>query len=214
MMMRFQNAIVHILSPHIDDAFYSLGGWLPTCARVAREIRIYNIFSQTVFTVSGSSPGAVQIRKQEEAAAQQRLGLGNCIRIVDWGFPDITLRESTELDPDLRDAITSAISEIGRQSEDVILIPAGVGGHIDHIWTRKYTRGTKSQRLYYQEMPYLLWHEPVGNSMIALPTDIDLHVQAMACFRSQIPPGYEWESLVRARIKEFGGLLVAHEAEF
>lgn len=198
---------VHILSPHVDDAVYSLGGWI---TKSARPIVIHNIFSETLFTAAGPRLNAGAIRRREEDAAIAVLAPRVRIDRRYHGLPDLSARPSDGCLTQLQHDVAEVVSRIGNDPLDAYLVPAGVGAHPDHLLVAAAAQQPNAIR--YCEIPYLVWDERgLADATCVLPVDVDLHVAAMSCFDSQVAPEVEWRRPLRAALSRLEGLPVVAE---
>ena len=130
-----------ILSPHIDDAVFSLGGAL--AAKSFGLCQVVNVYSHSRYTISGcwDTPRITQQRHKEDKAAMTHLSLD-----VDYcGLSDSSLRaayadEASYLAPNLLTesdetwgSACSVVSDvIEANPNSFFLAPLGLGHHIDH----------------------------------------------------------------------------------
>jgi LmbE family N-acetylglucosaminyl deacetylase len=196
--------VIHVLSPHVDDAIYSLGGWI---ARSPRPIVIHNVFTETRFTSVGPRSDAGALRRREEDAAIAVLAPRADVERRYHGFPDLSARPPdlclAQLDQELLDLINAITSP----SVDAWFVPAGVGGHPDHL--RVAAAASKLAGIRYCEIPYLMWDRSAAASATdVLQVDIELHLAAMSCFGSQVAPEVEWRQPLEQTLRGLKGLPV------
>lgn len=131
-----------ILSPHLDDAIFSLGGILQ--AQMVGKAKVINIYTQSRYTIHGlgERQEVTRTRLKEDASAMGRLGVTK----EDWGFPDSTLKsiyptEKSYLDPrvklendpsffPLQDRIRRLVKTMGEDT--LFFAPLGLGNHVEH----------------------------------------------------------------------------------
>ena len=174
--MRKNNRLV-ILSPHPDDAVWSIGGAIPLMPSDV-EIIIVTLFDgdpgKNDSRCSRLSDrwrmfGEMSMRRDEDAKAAVRLG---CER-VSLGFVDAAMPENDEgafeygsLDAVLQqgrgvhdvqvpDPIQRRICDL-LEPEDELLVPLGFGGHVDHLLTHALARRLPQRTSYYADFPYYL----------------------------------------------------------
>lgn len=155
-----------ILSPHLDDAVFSLGSAL--CEGAFGLVQIVNVFSRSRYTLRGL--GNVQevssLRRVEDVTAMLTLG----ISATYLDFPDSSIRaeyfdEAAYMDENLdpaSDNIWGQILEALRgefQAIDYtrVVVPLGVGGHIDHRIVRDCCValvGNKNKIWFYEDGTY------------------------------------------------------------
>jgi LmbE family N-acetylglucosaminyl deacetylase len=196
---------IHVLSPHVDDAIYSLGGWI---ARSPRPVVIHNILSVSRFTAAGLNDDAALIRRGEEEAALELLAPIAEIECRYHGLPDLSARSSDSGAARLERQIVDVIEAIGADPMDGFFVPAGVGAHPDHLLVAAAATPRRNA-IRYCEIPYLMWDAVVvEESSAALDVDVELHIAAMSCFVSQVAPEVEWKRPLRDALARFGGLPV------
>jgi alpha-1,6-mannosyltransferase len=160
---------VVVLSPHLDDACFSLGGFLTA---VGRGVLI-NIFTRSTFLVRPPSPPLSEqvvsdIRKREDIAFAKRSGL---VR-HDMGIaePPIEGREPFDLSHLETDVaritapLLAKLDEVANSSEvrgrRVLFCPMGIGRHVNHCATlevilRNFERVLAGYELmFYEDQPY------------------------------------------------------------
>jgi LmbE family N-acetylglucosaminyl deacetylase len=157
---------VTILSPHQDDAGFSLALTIGEFVRAGHRVRIVNCFTESAYAPhtsasSVSEIGAVRSREDREFASR----IGNGIEVVDLGLRDAPLRlgcdvsqvrsrKPGEIDREAGAKILESLSGIG---SDLVLAPLGVGGHIDHLVVRdvgiQMAKDTH-RVIFYEDLPY------------------------------------------------------------
>lgn len=196
--------VIHVLSPHIDDAIYSLGGWL---ARSIRPIIIHNVFSETRFTAGGLRDDAGAIRRREEDEALATLAPLVAIERCYHGLPDLSARPSDGCITQLEHDVAEVVLAIMCNASDGYLVPMGVGAHPDHLLVASAAK--KLSAIRYCEIPYMMWEESaVTAATNVLPADIDLHLAAMSCFKSQVASSVEWKRPLGSLLSRLRGLPV------
>lgn len=152
---------IYALSPHIDDAIWSLGGVLHALAEAGCDITLVSIFSHTIYVYDEVRPPAeaTAIRKAEDYTAVRQAGLKE---VVFMDFPDGVLRDrptSRVLDPTyqtppyLLDVVRASLEKIIPPAA-TLLIPAGFGGHMDHLTTRRVGLLLEGHKVLYADLPY------------------------------------------------------------
>lgn len=121
--------MIVVVSPHLDDAVLSVPCWI---AERGREVAVLTVFSE------GDDAGYAG-RRAEDIAACDALG----VRAVHLGLRDAPYRLGVERsfrglvfsEVDARDgmAVGREIAEaVARLGGDVVVLPLGVGEHVDH----------------------------------------------------------------------------------
>jgi LmbE family N-acetylglucosaminyl deacetylase len=166
------------LSPHLDDAVFSCGGWIWEQTNQGQEVEIWTI-------CAGDPPlgplsdlaavlhhdwqlgvEAVQIRRQEDQQACRVLGaqpryfsFRDCIyRTNPSGEPLYQTVEDLFGGLDPRE--TGLIAEVSEQLaaelplEVEVIAPLGIGNHVDHDMARKAASRLDRPVIYYADYPY------------------------------------------------------------
>jgi LmbE family N-acetylglucosaminyl deacetylase len=157
--------MVQIISPHIDDAFLSLGGNMLNWVEANSKIIVFNIFSKSDYT----SPKAIwnrqlefdkiiisQIRQEEERRVSRRVGFDfQC-----WDYPDWPLRQNSRAE-DEESMIQQIASELHSKIDQrfPIYFPLGIA-HPDHTIINTLSEmfiKQGPQLFFYEDMPHLSW---------------------------------------------------------
>jgi LmbE family N-acetylglucosaminyl deacetylase len=168
-----------VLSPHLDDAVLSCGG-LIAAMRNQVKVEIWSLFSGAPFRgpyspvaqwlhgVSGGSTGSrlAWRRRREDRAACRVLG-ARCRHFMwkdavyrkaaDSSFMyDQSQQETWHIEDDhLAAAMTDTLLR-NLTDSDVLLVPLGLGRHVDHLIVRHAAEQARhSPLLYYPDLPYL-----------------------------------------------------------
>jgi LmbE family N-acetylglucosaminyl deacetylase len=154
------NKIV-VMSPHLDDAIWSLGGYLKSVSKT-KNIRIVNIFSQHnfVFGHKENPIKATLIRKKEDQVAMKKIKVKN----VDYlNLPEAFLRgysyeemfmQQPRKSKDLILEELEAKLKKTINKKDTFLVPSAFGMHIDHYLVRETVNKLTNNCYFYEEMPY------------------------------------------------------------
>ncbi len=208
-----------VLSPHLDDAALSAGGLIAALRSVA-SVEVWTIFCGATFlgpysdlarwlhAASGGSTGSRLSwrRRKEDRAACRRLGAeprhfrwkDAPYRTSDDGdFLYETCQQATWHPHDNR-MIATVTAEVqrGLRDSDVVLAPLAIGGHVDHMITRKVAELLKMPSvMYYPEVPYLETFEeemkPKTDGLCTLEytlmaPEIEDWISAVTCYVSQM----------------------------
>ena len=166
------------LSPHLDDVIYSCGGliWEQTLAGEAVEIWTIcaadppddplSSFAETLHQNWGLGKNAVQVRREEDRKASQVVGAVPRY----FSFLDCIYRKSDSgnyyylsdqdlfggLDPGEANLIITLTEELKDQLPAAarIVVPLGIGNHVDHDLTRKAASRLGIPLYYYADYPY------------------------------------------------------------
>jgi LmbE family N-acetylglucosaminyl deacetylase len=178
------------LSPHFDDAVLSCGGLMWEQRRRGEEVAIWTIFAapplaplsplaQATHALWGFGPAenAPAIRRAEDDRAARRLR----VHVRRFPFLDCIYRRSPDGDPlyphsvfvpphpqdaDLPRRIAARLSRF-LLPQDCLVSPLGLGGHVDHLLTRRAAESLSWARRYYADFPYVMYDSPALLAAIA-----------------------------------------------
>ena len=154
--------MIHIISPHIDDAIFSLGGTILKLKDNSENVLIHYIFTISDWTNSNNCSGKLysknkfvvtNIRKQEEEIVSKRVGY----KYIMYDYYDMPLRSGDDVSAsEIQDALLDKINK-----EDIIFFPIGIG-HPDHERIREvgislFYMGFNT--LFYEDMPYIAHYD-------------------------------------------------------
>ncbi|KZL05064.1 PIG-L family deacetylase [Pseudovibrio sp. Ad26] len=136
---------VVIISPHLDDAVFSAGGAL--LDRRFSDVTVVSVFTKSRYRINGCGNwrNVTHERLIEDVRALSLLG----VKSFHLGLEDASLRQgytneaaylSTKLVPNndpIWDQAVMSISNIIHTFENIrVILPLGIGGHIDHLIAR------------------------------------------------------------------------------
>ncbi len=206
------------LSPHLDDAIYSCGGLICRQVKSGAHVEVWTIFAgdAQVEKISlyarqlhqrwGTPDGSAAVRREEDKTASASLGV-TC-RHFDW--PDVIYRKHqrkwmVRQDADLFDPRTPFESRLAGEIHAVLsaalpasanlVLPLGVGNHVDHRLVRWVGERLAGRLYYYADLPYGMRHpEEIGERTTGLsahnqslsPTCVSVWAGAMAAYQSQL----------------------------
>ncbi len=215
------------VSPHLDDVAFSCGGILAAWAGTGRHCVLL-----TCFTASASGPAGfalacqtdkgiapdvdyMALRRAEDIRAAAILGAHEVVHLPFHEAPHRgygsapalfgRARRDDQAWRDLRGALAPHVAQA-----DVVLLPQGLGSHIDHRQVRQALAGlTASETWAYRDTPYAL-REPAappdagerGESI-----DLERKLDACAAYASQL--GFQFGG--PARMREALGAFAAAE---
>lgn len=159
-----------VLSPHYDDAAFSLGATLAA----AGGGTLVNLFTRSAHRALAPAPMLPPPELVEEVSAERgaedavfaaRLGL----RRIELGFGEpalsgLRIRDERGLAPSvavLREPLAEVLRDmLGQGMPAVLYCPAGIGGHVNHLATREVVIamlagfGAAVRVLFYEDLPY------------------------------------------------------------
>jgi LmbE family N-acetylglucosaminyl deacetylase len=167
---------VVVLSPHCDDAAFSIAGLLRYCRDMGKPISIINFFSCSRYAptlIVKTQSRVSRIRKQEDSAFAALLGEG--CRMVWLEMQEAASRKAYRR----REVCTSRPLSAGElrmaaefseylqrniDRDSAVMIPLGLGFHIDHHIVREAGLSLAaegfSSLFFYEDLPYAA-HYPV-----------------------------------------------------
>ena len=222
------------VSPHLDDAVFSVGGTLAVLADAGHEVVVATVFTRSVpdptgfalacQTDKGLAPEVdyMALRRAEDEAATAVLGVRP--RHLDLpeaphrGYssaPDLFagLRDGDEVWRDVR-ALLEGLEA------DVWLAPQGLGGHVDHLQVLRAVAGLDRPVLWWRDSPYVLRDPgavpgpdlPGGLGPVELPHDRDRRADACACYATQLGFQFGGPAAMRVALGELGEPLLGGPA--
>ena len=203
------------LSPHLDDAAFSVGGLLAARARAGDRVTVLtcftgNVAAPTGFALAcqldkGLSPDVdyMALRRAEDRAACAVIG-AHPIHLPLLEAPHRGYASAPELFGERRDddAMLTPLTEILAEycealGPDLLLGPLAVGDHVDHWLVRDALQAIGRPHLLWEDWPYLTRAEtrpaePVRQRHRLAAADRADRVAMCACYTSQI--GFQFGS--------------------
>jgi LmbE family N-acetylglucosaminyl deacetylase len=155
-----------ILSPHQDDAGLSLAMTIGAAAGAGHRVQIVNCFTVSEYApysnISGTA-GVGRLRSEEDRRFASMMG--STVDVVDLGLRDAPIRLQCPISAVRRRPIGALERNEARQLADavtrvakgVLLVPIGLGTHIDHVVVREAgIRVAQSGQPvgFYEDLPY------------------------------------------------------------
>ncbi len=192
------------MSPHLDDAVWSLGALLCQLA-MSYDVRVITVFSHSAFVYDELAPPAYAtlLRKAENAIALKKTGVHDhsCLNFPEAVLRDKSLETIFDSDYQLPEYVQDLLINTLRQSipdSAVVLAPSAFGDHVDHIAVRDSIGSLFKQVIYYEDMPYVtrpdrataaqVFLHMKGVKELRLPLNkalIDLHIDRYNDYTSQ-----------------------------
>jgi len=166
------------ISPHLDDAVLSAGGYIYKQTQAGVSVEIWTIvcgypspgeltpFAQYLHQQwdTGTAEETVAFRREEDRKAARIVGA----KSVHFDVPDCIYRRSPDGEPlyqgiyvppheaeaELVNQITDTIAP-RLETDDQIICQLGVGGHVDHVLVRQAVEQLKRPLRYTADVPYL-----------------------------------------------------------
>ncbi len=142
-----------VVSPHRDDACFSLGLSLVRWAHAGHRIRVLNCFTRSAFAPYSDADTVHQndrtsyvsaMREKEDKVFVRRVpGAGLIdLRLKDaplrfrCGVDEVFRRALDEADPAIAKIASALEKRVGSEDAELLLLPLGLGAHVDHITAR------------------------------------------------------------------------------
>ena len=166
--------MTHILavSPHLDDAAFSVGGLLAAHAADGGRVTIVTCFTGNVARPAGfalacqldkglpADADYMALRRAEDLAACAVIGASALhlpfLEAPHRGYGDVPALFGARRDDDgLVEPLAEALARIiALQRPDLLLGPLGLGGHVDHLVVRDALRHVAGPYLLWEDWPY------------------------------------------------------------
>jgi len=161
-LRKIKNANVLIVSPHIDDAVFSLGGFIAKYQKDWSELTVANVFSNCGWSKDNIPLELINdVRRNEdfEVFSEIENTQLSYLELDDTsvrGLDELTELDASLIDEEIRSKVTLKIDELLSSNEfDMIFFPLGIGNHIDHKVIFDYACSLDSKNIYfYEDMPY------------------------------------------------------------
>ncbi len=201
------------LSPHLDDAVFSCGGLIGMLAARNWRVVVATMFTRSVPEPSGfalacqldKGLGAeidyMALRRAEDRAACAALGARptwlDFAEAPHRGYGSAAALFAPPLPEDTVDSPLCAEIErlLGQWRPDLLLAPQCIGGHVDHVMTRRALRRCRTDApvLWWRDFPYDLraGAEPFAQDFAGLPEwrspiDAARKRHACECYETQL----------------------------
>lgn len=219
------------LSPHFDDVALSCGGLVWYMVNQGAEVQIWTIMAgfppddnyspfaeQNQRNWGKSGQEAIQMRREEDISSCQILGAVH--RHFNW--PDVIYRKqedfrmpvvnndeelfNTAPEPSLVDDIVNKLSN-AFPSEVALVLPMGLGGHLDHRAVVQAGEKLPQVDFYYADYPYILksfdtppmTEDKFQKRARYLPLEaLEAWQESVLCYRSQL--GFFWRDEEEAQL--------------
>jgi LmbE family N-acetylglucosaminyl deacetylase len=168
------------ISPHLDDAVLSCGGWINSQTRQGQPVEIWTIcaghappgeispLAQVCHFQwgTGTADETVALRRREDEQAATLLGatvhhfdVPDCIyrrgAQGEYYYPQDVFTTPHPQEEELVGSITQQLHSSLREG-DRLLCPFAIGGHVDHLMVRQAVEDLSLPLVFYADIPYLL----------------------------------------------------------
>lgn len=219
------------VSPHLDDAAFSVGGALAVLADAGHEVTVLTCFTGSVAqptgfaltcqTDKGLAPEAdyMALRRAEDVAALAVLG----VTAVHLPLPEAPHR-GYDSAPALfagvltDDLVWQDVAEALRLHDaDLLLAPQGLGAHVDHLQVVRAVASLGRPTAWWRDAPYVLRQPdatpspdlPGGLAAVALPADRARRADACACYATQLGFQFGGPEPMRAALADLAEVVLA-----
>ncbi len=160
---------VLVISPHCDDAAFSIGGIIKKYSYKDVKFTILTCFSKSKYMIGNTTATIEEIssmRKKEDHDFYRLCHTAN-VRLLYLDLPEAPLRKnraakhifSSKLTEDENILITQLARTIAllMKNDTLLLFPSAVGGHIDHVIVNKacsYLAKQHKNHMQYLDLPY------------------------------------------------------------
>ena len=151
------------LSPHLDDAALSCGGLIWEQSQAGAQVSVWTLcagfipsrplspFAQELHARWRTGPEAVQLRREEDHQAAERLGAAS----IYLDIPDCIYRFRRLPEGDLVARLAQTFRET-LPADTQMVCPMALGGHVDHRLTRAAAELSGLPLYFYADYPYVL----------------------------------------------------------
>jgi len=196
------------VSPHLDDAAFSVGATLAVLAAAGHDVTVLTCFTRSVpdpqgfalacQTDKGLGPEVdyMALRRREDDAALAVLGVrGQHLDLLEAphrGY-DSAAALFAGAHPD--DTAWRDVADLLAPLEaDLWLAPQGLGGHVDHLQVLRAVAGLNRPTAWWRDSPYVLREPgarpgadlPRGLATVELPQDRDRRGRACQAYVTQL----------------------------
>ena len=219
------------VSPHLDDAAFSVGGTLAVLADAGHDVTVLTCFTRSVpdpqgfalacQTDKGLEPEVdyMAVRRREDDAALAVLG----VRQQHLDLPEAPHRgydsapalfAGARPDDDMWRDVADLLAPL---EADLWLAPQGLGAHVDHLQVLRAVAGLRRPTAWWRDSPYVLRDGaappgadlPPGLATVELPHDRDRRGEACAAYATQLGFQFGGVRAMREALADLPELLLA-----
>lgn len=219
------------VSPHLDDAAFSVGASLAVLVAEGHDVTVLTCFTGSVDaptgfalacqTDKGLAPDVdyMAVRRAEDLAAQAVLGT-RAVHLDLLEAPHRGYDSAPELFAGIHagDRVDEELaSRLEGLEADVLLAPQGLGSHVDHLQVVRAVARLARPTAWWRDAPYVL-KAPDAAPSPDLPTDLRqlelgddrmLRADACACYATQLGFQFGGEDGMRAALADMAEPLLA-----
>lgn len=196
------------MSPHLDDAAFSVGGTLAALSVAGHQVSVVTCFTRSVLGSTGFALACqtdkglaadvdyLAVRRAEDRAAMVVLG-ATPLHLDLPEAPHRGYAGAPELFAGVRpddDVWRPLAAQLSALSADLWLAPQGLGGHVDHLQVLRAVAALDRPVAWWRDSPYVL-RDPEAQPGLDLPTDLqavelaqdrERRDDACACYTTQL----------------------------
>jgi LmbE family N-acetylglucosaminyl deacetylase len=213
---------VTAVSPHLDDAAFSVGGTLAALSAAGAEVTVVTCLTGSVpdptgFALAcqldkglGPEVDYMALRRAEDTAAMAVLG-ATPVHLDLPEAPHRGYRSAADLFAGVHDGDDvwrEVRARLAGLRADLWLAPQGLGSHVDHLQVGRAVAALDRPVLWWRDSPYVLRdpaarpgpHVPGGLAQVRPAQDRERRAEACACYASQLGFQFGGEAGMRAAL--------------
>lgn len=196
------------MSPHLDDAAFSVGGTLAALADGGHDVQVVTCFTRSVAGPTGFALACqldkgldadvdyLALRRAEDRRAMEVLAVRSSLLDLPEA-PHRGYESAPELFVGVRpgdDVWQEVLNGLDALDADLWLAPQGLGNHVDHLQVVRAVRALDRPTAWWRDAPYVL-REPGATPSPLLPSGLvervppqlaTRRVRACSCYASQV----------------------------
>ena len=196
------------VSPHLDDAAFSVGGTLAVLADAGHDVTVLTCFTRSVpapqgFALAcqidkglGPEVDYMAVRRLEDDAALAVLGVQQQhLDLLEAPHRGYDSAPELFAGPRSDDLAWQDVAELlGPVGADVWLAPQALGAHVDHLQVQRAVASLARPTAWWRDSPYVLREPdarpgpdlPAGLTTVELPLDRDRRADACSAYTTQL----------------------------
>ena len=199
------------VSPHLDDVAFSCGGTFAALARQGWQCTLLTCFTASVpdprgfalacQTDKGIPPGVdyMALRRGEDERAAARLGAAEVVHLPLPEAPHRGYDSAPALFGEVRDDVWRELAPLLPQGHDLVFLPQGKGGHVDHLQVIRAADAAGLRGHHYADLPYDI--DGTDGDAGPVEPDVGAKVDACAAYASQLGFQFGGEARMRERLR-------------
>ncbi len=161
---------ITVLSPHCDDASFSLGVALRSWSAASIKLQVLNFFTQSAYAPHSSAQTVGEISTAREEEDRKALAfIHSGIQVISLNLLDAPLRlrlpfsQITQEESSLR-ITPQELSDLSQTIQQhctgsLVVAPLGLGNHVDHLAVLRAACNSLAPAVlaFYEDLPYATW---------------------------------------------------------